>query len=267
MKNLIIQALAILPFFANAQSDILITPFRVVLENGKTIEELSVANTGKDTARYTISFLQYKMNEDGQLQQIQSPEEGQFFADRFIKVFPKAVVLAPNEAQIVRLQARMPADAAPGEYRSHLYFRSAGEQEAIGFEAEGAEGLGIQLIPIYGITIPVIVRVGASDTKTDFSDVSLVRGDKPSVNLTLNRSGIHSVYGDVELIHIDDLGKENVVGLMRGVAVYTPLVGRKLQVPFNRSLSVPANGKLKVVYSATINSKRQILAEVEIELN
>ena len=32
---------------AKAQSDLLITPFRVVFENGKNIEELTVANTGK----------------------------------------------------------------------------------------------------------------------------------------------------------------------------------------------------------------------------
>ncbi len=267
MKTLFVFLFTGLWFSSLAQSDILITPFRVVLENGKNIEELSVANTGSDTARYTISFVQYKMKEDGQLEQIKDAEQGQFFADKYVRVFPKSVVLAPKEAQIVRLQARMPADAAPGEYRSHLYFRSAGEQEAIGFEAEGADGLGIQLIPIYGITIPVIIRVGASDAKVALKNAKLQKGEQPSVNLVVGRSGNYSVYGDLELLHYDSAGKESVVGLVRGVAVYTPLQGRTVKIPFNKATTPPTSGRLKVVYSFTSNGKKEVLAEVEVPLN
>lgn len=256
-----------LSLFSIAQSDILITPFRVVLENGKNIEELSVANTGSDTARYTISFVQYKMNPDGQLQQISEPEDGQLFADRFLRVFPKSVVLAPKEAQIVRLQARMPADAAPGEYRSHLYFRSAGEQQAIGFEAEGADGLGIQLIPIYGITIPVIVRVGESDVQVALEGAELEVGEQPTVNLTIARSGMHSVYGDLELFHYDAEGNERLAGLIRGVAVYTPLQGRSVKIPFNKTTTPPESGRLRVVYSATANGKKEVFAEADVKMN
>ena len=64
---------------ANSQSDLLITPFRVVFENGKNIEELTVANTGKDTARYTISFLQYKMLSTGKLEKIDLAEDSILF--------------------------------------------------------------------------------------------------------------------------------------------------------------------------------------------
>lgn len=266
MKTLFTIIVGCLPFLVQAQSDILITPFRVVLENGKSIEELSVANTGSDTARYTISFVQYKMKEDGQLEQIQTPEAGQLFADRYLKVFPKSVVLAPKEAQIVRLQAKMPADAAPGEYRSHLYFRSAGEQKAIGFEAEGAEGLGIQLIPVYGITIPIIVRVGSSEVVTSLNDAKIDGGEAPAVNLSINRTGMYSVYGDLELLHTDDAGKEMLVGLVRGVAVYPPLDKRNVKIPFNKSVAVPTTGRLRVVYSATVGGKKQVLASAELSL-
>jgi hypothetical protein len=266
MKYFIFIITSCFPFIGRTQSDILITPFRVVFENGKSLEELSVANTGSDTARYTISFVQYKMNEDGQLQQIQTPENGQMFADRFLKVFPKSVVLAPKEAQIVRLQSKIPPDATPGEYRSHLYFRSAGEQKAIGFEAEGADGLGIQLIPIYGITIPVIIRVGAADVKTSLTDLKIEQGDNPAINLSINRSGLYSVYGDLELYHNDMSGKETMVGLVRGVAVYPPLDKRNVKIPFNKATGIPTSGKLRLVYSATINGKKQILAAEELSL-
>lgn len=266
MKTIFALFFTCLGFNALAQSDILITPFRVVLENGKSIEELSVANTGSDTARYTISFVQYKMNPDGKLEQITEPEEGQFFADRFVRVFPKSVVLAPKEAQIVRLQARMPGDIAPGEYRSHLYFRSAGEQQAIGFEAEGQDGLGIQLIPIYGITIPVIIRVGAPDAQVVLQDAALIPGPQPTVDATLKRTGIHSVYGDLELIHTDSDGTERLAGLVRGVAVYTPLNERKVKIPFNKTSTPPESGKLRIVYSSTSNGKKEVLGETDVML-
>lgn len=267
MKNLFALIFILNASLSFAQSDILITPFRVVLENGKTIEELSVANTGTDTARYTISFVQYKMESNGKLVQIDSPEEGQYFADRYLRIFPKSVVLAPKEAQIVRLQARMPSDLAEGEYRSHLYFRSAGEQKAIGFEAEGADGLGIQLIPVYGVTIPVIVRLGESDSSVRLENLSLIEEDVPALTFSMNRSGIHSTYGDIEVKHIDENGFERILGLVRGVAVYTPLIQRFMSVPFNKDQVLPTSGTIRVEYASVANGKRTVFAEASISLN
>jgi P pilus assembly chaperone PapD len=42
-----------------AQGDLLITPKRIVFEGNKQKETLNLANMGKDTATYSISFMQY----------------------------------------------------------------------------------------------------------------------------------------------------------------------------------------------------------------
>ncbi|NOR75117.1 MAG: hypothetical protein GQ525_08145 [Draconibacterium sp.] len=44
-----------------AQGDLLIFPKRIELEGRKRVEQIILANTGKDTAIYNISFKQYRM--------------------------------------------------------------------------------------------------------------------------------------------------------------------------------------------------------------
>lgn len=48
-------------------------PRRVVFEGAKKYEELNLANTGKDTARYVISLIHVRMKEDGSFIEINEP--------------------------------------------------------------------------------------------------------------------------------------------------------------------------------------------------
>lgn len=219
---------------AKSQSDLLITPFRVVFENGKNMEELTVANTGKDTARYTISFLQYKMLSTGKLEKIDQPEDSILFADKYLRVFPKTITLAPNEAQMVRLQLKTPPDLSRGEYRSHLYFRSiVNEKPDMGTQTDST-GIGFKLVPVYGITIPVIIRVGESTVKANAANIVIneANGVK-QLTCQINRDGNISTFGQLEIEHTSETGVKTLVGKVNGVAVYTPVHSRELSIPLN----------------------------------
>src|SRR5665647_2677294 len=48
-----------------AQGDLMVFPKRIVFDGPRSTNELNLANIGNDTARYNISFVQYRMNEDG----------------------------------------------------------------------------------------------------------------------------------------------------------------------------------------------------------
>lgn len=61
-----------------AQGNLLVTPRRVVFDGSRRVMELNLANTGQDTARYNISFVQYRMTEDGDFEEITEPDPGQF---------------------------------------------------------------------------------------------------------------------------------------------------------------------------------------------
>jgi P pilus assembly chaperone PapD len=122
---------------ANAQGDLLIFPKRIVFDEGKRVKQLILSNIGKDTAIYNVSFLQYRMNENGGFKAITTPDVGQYFATPYLRVFPRKVTLAPNESQIVKVQLTKSTKLKEGEYRSHLYFRAKKKQQSTWKEGEG----------------------------------------------------------------------------------------------------------------------------------
>jgi len=246
----------------NAQSDLLITPYRVIFEGGKKMEEVSVANTGNDTARYAINFVQYRMTEEGKLEQIKEPEAGQYFADRYVRVFPRTISLGPNEAQIVRLQVKAPSDLLAAEYRSHLYFRSIVDEEAPGTETTSDTLLGIKLTPVYGITIPVIMRVGELDLQTGIEQVELIFDPAPVLKFNITRQGSKSAFGDIEVNYVDAGGKSTKVGSVKGVAVYTPLSHRRFIIPLDTTSLIDfRQGQLTISYTTAGSKKKEIMAE------
>src|SRR5580700_8466443 len=113
---------------AFGQGDLLISPLRVTFEGSKKSQEINLANVGKDTATYIISVQDIKMNDDGSFEQITTPEPGQNFAGPYLRFFPRKVTLAPNEAQVVKIQLIKTNELQPGEYRSHLYFRAVPDE-------------------------------------------------------------------------------------------------------------------------------------------
>jgi hypothetical protein len=256
---------------ANSQGNLLITPRRVVFDGTRRVMELNLANTGVDTARYNISLLHYRMNEDGTFTEITEPDPGQNFADKNIRFFPRSVTLGPNEAQSVRMQVTNQDRLAPGEYRSHVYFRSVPNLIALGEERQKADtsSVSVQLIPIFGITIPVIIRVGENNTKVNLSDISLQNsGDTTQIiEFKINRSGNMSVYGDIKVTHISDSAKETEVGVLNGLAVYTPNPIRRVKIELNTDKSVNyKNGKLKITYSSQSETRPEIYGQAEYDL-
>ena len=256
-----------LSFVSKAQGDLLITPQRVVLEGNKQIEEIVVANIGQDTAFYSISLIEYRMDEDGNLHEITEPIPGLKFASPFLRYFPRSIELAPNESQVVRIQVRRRPGLEEGEYRSHLYFRAVPKQEPQGNETAATDttAIGIRLIPIYGISIPVIVRIGNLSVSCTISDLALEqRGDTPVLKLVLNREGDKSVYGDLTVDYVSPTGERVNVGKIRGIAVYTPNTTRRVSI----RLTVPEevdlnNGKLVVRFSDANEAKPQVYDEKE----
>ena len=257
--------------YASSQGDLLITPHRVVLEGNKQIEEIMVANIGLDTAFYAISLIEYRMTDDGSLQEITEPVPGQKFASPILRYFPRSIELAPNESQVVRIQVRRRPGLEEGEYRSHLYFRAIPKEEPLGNEtaATDSTGIGIRLIPIYGISIPVIVRIGNLSASCTIGELALEQKEEgsPVLKLVLNRQGTKSVYGDLTVDYVSPTEERINVGKVRGIAVYTPNTVRRFSMP----LTVPEgvnlnNGKLVVRFSDANEAKPLVYDEKELEL-
>jgi P pilus assembly chaperone PapD len=275
MKKLIIIMLILLPGLSQiifAQGDLLVSPVRVVFEGNKQKEEISLVNIGNDTATYSVSFLQYNMTEDGNFVLIEKPEEGQMFADPYLRIFPRQVTLAPREAQVVRLQFRRKPGMASGEYRSHLYFRAEKEIKPLGqdLSEKDPELMSVQITPIFGISIPVIIRTGEVKVVSTLSDLKIEFEQDTIANLKLviNRTGNISVYGDIIVEYIPAKGKPVEIGLVRGVAVYTSTNKRNFSVRLNNTKDINlSTGKLRVRYTSPKDSPYVLYAEKELELN
>jgi len=269
---LLLVSLLLSPGIITAQGDLLITPRRVVFEGNKRSVDLSLANIGKDTATYTISLVQIRMTEDGGFETITEPDEGQSFATPYIRFFPRTVTLKPDEAQTVKIQAVRTGDLAPGEYRSHLYFRATPEEKPLGEETPANQGestISIKLVPVFGITIPVIIRVGNPSASVTLSDVALTfeNDTLPRLSFVFNRTGDYSVYGDIEVDHIAPGGTITSVGLAKGVAVYTPNPRRKFSFNLTGGGAIDFHsGRLVVTFSAPSDVRPEKYAEATIDL-
>lgn len=251
----------------------MIMPKRVVFEGSKRSHELNLANTGQDTARYVISLVHYKMKDNGSFEEVSANDSSWNFADKFIRFYPRSVTLGPGESQTVRVQLTQTSKLLPGEYRSHIYFRSMPEEKPRGekeIKAEDASSISVRLIPVFGISIPVIIRVGESDARVHLSKCSfeMFEDTIPLVNLTLNRSGNMSVYGDITIEHISNKNKVTKVGSVQGLALYTPNLFRNIKVALNKQERVDyTEGKLHVVYKAQENGNPNNTAQTEIYLH
>ncbi len=239
---------------SQAQGGLLVYPKRVVFTDHQQFEKLNITNTGKDSTHYNISVINIKMGADGGFIVMDSLENGHQFADSYFRFFPREITLAPNESQTVKLQRIRNAELSNGEYRSHLYFRQDPDSK-VGTKKQSPnfpdDDVSIKITPTFGISIPVIIRKGEVSAKVSLSDFSLHLEDPadPKVVFELNRTGNSSVYGDIEVIHVSKNRTVKVVGLVRGLAVYTPNSKRLVKIPLNMDSETDlSSGILKISF-------------------
>jgi hypothetical protein len=260
------------PFNTRAQGNLLITPRRVVFEGNRRSMDLNLANIGNDTATYAISLIQIRMTEEGGFESITEPEEGQRFASPYLRYFPRTVTLGPNETQTVKLQLVRSSTLEPGEYRSHLYFRAVPKEKPLGEVEEvvsDPSSIAVKLTPIFGITIPAIIRVGQPSVNVTIADPHLrFENDTiPRLGIVFHRTGDYSAFGDIAVDHVSPQGSVTRVGIANGVAVYTPNTTRRFEIPLinTRGLDLTA-GRLDITFSAPSDVKPEKYAEAVLLL-
>lgn len=255
----------------SAQGNLLLTPRRVVFEGSKRSMDVNLANIGQDTTTYAISIVQIRMKDDGGFEQITEPDPDQRFADRFIRFFPRSVTLGPNESQTLKIQLVRSNELTEGEYRSHFFFRAVPKVTALGETpvVRDTTSISVQLTPIFGITIPVIIRYGTPTTRVTLSDLEFeIKNDTiPVLSFKFNRTGNMSIYGDIAVDHISPSGTRTRVGIANGIAVYTPNNIRRFGFSLNNIKGIDyKKGKLIVTYSASSDVKPSKYAEAELLL-
>jgi P pilus assembly chaperone PapD len=244
--------------------DLLVAPKRVVLD-GRRGTEIVLNNIGDQPATYRISVEFRRMTPEGALAEVAEPTAQDKAAADMIVYAPRRVSLAPHQPQSIRIAARPPQGLADGEYRVHLLFRAVPQPTPVApSDGEPVKGLHLQLIPVYGVTIPVIVRLGNLQVKAAIANVELEQKDgKPAIGLDLSRSGGRSTFGDVRVLKP---GVKDPIALQSAVAIYTELGSRHVTIPVEESYKGELVGPVTVQYVETFDDGRQTLAEAQAVL-
>lgn len=247
---------------AMAAGDLLVAPTRVVLEGGRGTEVI-LNNVGSQPATYRISLELRRMNAEGRLDEVvpQSETDKEKAVLAMVSYAPRRVTLPPNQPQVIRVGTRISPDLPDGEYRAHMLFRAV--PDAMPVTASPREGLSIALTPIYGVTIPVIVRKGALQATAAISAVHLARqGGQTALAFTLARSGSRSVYGR---LRVTRAGVAKPIYEARGLAVYAEVSQRTVSLPLTPEVAALMPGNVTVQYLED-NDTGGLIAEAQAVL-
>jgi P pilus assembly chaperone PapD len=244
--------------------DLLVAPTRIVLD-GRKGAEIILNNIGDEPATYRVSVEFRRMTESGDLVDVTTPTDADKKAEDMIMYAPRKVTLAPHEPQAIRIAARPPQGLPDGEYRVHMLFRAIPPATPV-VQPTGEQPKGVQfkLTPIYGVTIPVIVRLGNLEATAGIANVHLETKDgSPSVALDLTRAGSRSTYGEVRVLKS---GMKNPIAIQKGVAIYTEVGKRHVSVAIPESYRSAASGPVTVEYLETYEDGTHLIAETQAVL-
>lgn len=257
------QAPAALPAGSvGGMGDINLYPKRVVIDDRNRVASVGVYNKTGNTGDYDISLADMMMTTDGRLVDLASAKDGDPVKARvkgavdMVRWSPHRFTLPGNESQMVRIMARVSPDLPAGEYRTHFSAIAVPpgddgltiDEATRGKQATG--GIGVRITPRFGISIPVIIRVGETTLTSGLKDLSVTSAPdgQKMIRLTITRSGTRSSFGDVT---VTAAGAPKPVAMIRGVGVYPEVDERSVTLPVDPTLDarfVASGTKLTVSY-------------------
>jgi hypothetical protein len=245
-------------------NDLLVAPTRVVL-NGSRGTEVILNNIGSEEATYRISLELRRMTSEGGLEEVETPNETEQAALDMIRYAPRRVVLPPNQPQAIRIGVRPPEGLPDGEYRVHMLFRAIPRPRPVTADSEGpSEGFAIRLIPVYGVTIPIIIRQGNLTAAATIANPRIVQENGvQAVQFDLGRQGARSTYGEVIVTRP---GVDVPLARARGIAVYAEIGQRSVNVPVNEAFPGPLAGPVRIQYREPDSDGGNVIAEAEAVL-
>jgi P pilus assembly chaperone PapD len=267
--NSFIPALAVIAALADGQSakaqgagDLLVAPTRVVLESGRGTEVI-LNNIGAQTATYRISLELRRMTKDGDFDEIEPAKANEIEAKALamISYAPRRVVLMPNQPQSIRIGIRPPAGLPDGEYRAHMLFRAIPAARPATAPAQ-SNGLSVLIQPIYGITIPIIVRRGVLKATASLADAKLVMDEgEPALAVAIGRVGTRSTFGRIRVLKS---GVSKPLYETSGIAVYPEVAQRTLTMKLTPELLAALKGSpVTIQYLEDVGAGSGVMAELK----
>jgi P pilus assembly chaperone PapD len=250
---------------AQAAGDLLVAPTRIVLD-GRRGTEVILNNIGAEEATYRISLELRRMNEIGKLDDVapEAANEKEKAALEIVRFAPRRVTLPPNQPQSIRIGLQGTEALPDGEYRAHLLFRAIPKAAEATVEDAPANGLKISLIPVYGVTIPVIIRKGNLKATAAVAGAEIIRNTEGAeLRFNLERKGDRSVFGE---IHVTKPGVSEPLLVVKGIAVYPERDSRSVTLPLSTEVLAKMQGEVVISYYEAPEAGGALIAQLRTVL-
>lgn len=259
-KNILFFTFALLLITTPSQARIDIVPQKIVIENRERNGELTILNLYDVRGTFRVELMSFMQNEDGVYSELATPLSKDFDPQEIVRFSPRQFTLEPQGRQKVRISLRKPADLPDGEYRFHIKAIRLVQED----ETRENDKKSIAVKANIGVTIPVIVRHGQTNSRASLHDVSLVPASKTDsqkteLHLNIQREGNASTIGMLEVLWEDKSGQVKRIGRITNMNIFTDITNRNVKVPLYEMPS--GSGKLHVRYVDTVN-KGKIFDEI-----
>lgn len=267
MNSLKLILLGFFLFNRFAYGGITIEPSRIIFDMEKRQEIIQITNTGNDSTFFSLSFIQYYMNEMGGLELIKSNNKNNF-AHTFIRMYPRQLILAPAETKTIRLQLMSERLTDEKEFRSHLFFEAIDNSLIKELDTHiSNDNMRLEITTLFNFSIPVIIRNTKEEPICNISEVQINLQENPHISFHIYRSGKVSTYGNIFVDFMKSNGDSVRLAQSLGVAIYTCLEKRffKLPLQWHNSLDL-SDGILRVSYINDENNSNKVYTVKNIKI-
>jgi hypothetical protein len=141
-----------------------------------------------------------------------------------------------------------------------MLFRAVPKTNAVTVETATNE-VKIQLIPLYGIAIPVIIRKGELSVTAALANARLDQGqDGPLLAFDATRKGNRSVYGE---FRVSKPGQAEPLLVQKGIAIYPEIERRKVELQLSpEEASAIRGGEVVISYHDTPENGGGMIAQL-----
>ena len=249
-----------------AQGDLLIAPTRLILD-GRRGGEVILSNIGDEEATYRVTLELRRMTPEGELEPVEESAANltEKAALEMIRYAPRRVILPPGEPQAIRISARPGAELPDGEYRVHMSFAALPKVRPVApADAAPAQGISISIIPVYGITMPIIIRKGELEVTGALANAKLEQTpDGTAFTVDIARSGEASLYGDL-LVY--PRGSDEPAFVARGLGVYPEIESRHSAFGVSPEQAAAMRGPVRVELREPVQQGGALIAALDTVL-
>lgn len=172
--SLLLVPLLVLLLIGESRAQISLAPTSLTIHDNTRIGEIYVTNNGSSPQEVSVRFqFAYPVaNESGNVQMVADTlsKREQYGLDDVVRVFPRRLVLQPNQSQSIRFQVMPMPDRPDGVYWTRAVISSQAVTEDIG-ESDDMSGIRTSIGYILEQNIPVFFHQGSRTTGIEVSEV------------------------------------------------------------------------------------------------